>query len=192
MQTDLLTAGIIAVIEQSRFMSRRSYDLLAMNGAPIGYLAKRAPAGSWFSGRAGSSKFILTRPSGELVATMQRPGSSVRFHLLVTDADDAAVGTVWQVNTVRARQFELRASDGLVMRLADGSFGGTDWELADAADGSLFYGSVRLDSAKPSGMLGGTQRFAVRLAPTLTGASRLLAVMATVCLDYLRGSQDRR
>ncbi len=189
---DLLTADAFAVIEQSGFMTSRRYELVAMNGALLGELSEQTSAGNWLFGGAAASAFTLTDAAGELVATMQRPGSFGRFQFVVFDASGAEAGTVEQENAFFAPQFELSSASGLVMRLAGGLLGGTEWELQDADDESLLYGRVSQEFAGLSGVLGGTQRFTVRLSSVLTGASRLLAVTATACLDYVRDSRKRR
>ncbi len=179
------------MIEQPGFLTGRSYELIASDGAVLGYLTEHTSAGAWFFGGAAASTFVLEDARGGLVASMYRPGTLSRFQFIVTDADDVEAGLVEQENTFFAPEFELRSSDGPVMRLTGGSFGSTEWELVDAADENRLYGRVSLEFAGLSGMFSGTQRFAVRLGPALSGSARLLALMATVCLDYVRDTKRR-
>jgi len=187
----VLAADIIGVIERSGFMTSRSYDLIAGDGSALGHLSEEGSTGSWLFGSAASSSFTLRDAHGGLVATMDRPGSMGRFQFVVTDRHGAEAGLVEQENAFFAPQFELRPADGPVMRLTGGSFGGTTWELADAASEELL-GRVSQEFAGIGGLLGGTQRFAVRLSPVLAGSARLLALMATICLDYVRDTKKRR
>jgi uncharacterized protein YxjI len=187
----VLTADTIAVIEQSGFLTGRAYELVATDGSLLGSLTEQTSAGNWIFGSAASSTFTLVDAGGEVVAVMERPGSLGRSQFIVTDAGGGDAGLIEQENAFFAPQFRLAAPDGTVMRLTGGSLGSTDWELTDESDGSV-VGRVNQEVASLSGMLGGKQRFAVRLSPLLDGEARLLAVMATVCLDYVRDTKRRR
>jgi hypothetical protein len=56
----------------------------------------------------------------------------------------------------------------------------------------VLIGKVSQEFNGLGGMLTDSQRFAVRLSPQLLDAHRLLALMATVCLDYVRDAKRKR
>jgi len=196
----LLSADTIAVIEHSRLLSARSYDLVAADGTPLGSVIEQSSAGSRLFGAAAASGFSLTDAGGALIATVQRPPSPGRAQFAVTAAGGTRIGTIDAIGTADAPgtenaglapQFRLVSADGAAMHLLGGSPGSTDWELTAGPDGTMLA-SIHQELAGLSGILRGTQRFAVRLSPALTGQARMLAVMAATCLDYLRDARQRR
>jgi hypothetical protein len=187
----VLSADTIAVIEKNWFLTGRAYDLVAVDGTALGSVSEQASTGTWFFGSAAPSVFTLTDASGEVVAVMHRPGSLSRSQFVVAGANGVQAGLIEPENALPAPQFRLTAVDGAVLQLRGGAHGGTDWELIDPKDAAV-VGRVHQEVANRPALLGGKQRFAVRLSPVLAGDARLLAVMATACLDYLRDVKPRR
>lgn len=187
---DLLTADTIVVVERRGFLAIGGYDLITPGDVALGSLIREASAAGSFFGGAASTTFRLLDLRGVLVGTMQRPGTLGRSRFVVTEPGDAQIGTVEQENGFGAPQFLLTPARGRQLRLIGGKFGSREWKLARADDDSLIVGRVSQQYAGPSGMINNTHRFAVQLAPELTGDHRLLAVMATISLDYVRDAKQ--
>lgn len=89
-------------------------------------------------------------------------------------------------------QLLLNTVNGPTMRLIGGQYGSRDWQLVDVRDENVALGELSQQYNGLTGVISGTHRFAVRLAPELTGGPRLLALMSIACLDYLRDTRKHR
>jgi hypothetical protein len=191
-EPDLLTADTVVVAERRGFLSKDGYELLTDDDVVLGSLIQEASTASIFFGGAATTTYRLLDRWGALVASMIRPGTLGRSRFVVTDAGDVEVGTVEQENSFGAPQFLLTPVYGRQLRLVGGRFGSREWQLTHAADDSLIVGVVSQQYSGLGGMINNVQRFAVQLAPELKGDHRLLAVMATICVDYVRDAKRKR
>jgi hypothetical protein len=190
---DPLSVDTVVVVERHGFITSGGYDLTTVDDVPIGSLFRETTATGWILGGAASSTSRLLDADGSLVGSLVRPGSlGGRSRFVVSDAHDVEVGTIEQENAFFAPRFLLTTVEGLVMRLTGGQLGSRQWQLVDGLDESVLMGQVSQEYNGLSGMLGDTQRFAVQLSPQLVGGHRLLALMATISLDYVRDAKRRR
>jgi hypothetical protein len=189
---DPLGAETVVVVERRGFITAGGYDLTTTDDEPIGSLVRETSAAGLIFGGAASSTSRLLDVNGTLIGSMLRPGSLGRSRFIVTDASDVQVGTVEQENAFLAPQFLLTTAEGLMLRLVGGKFSSRERQLVDGLDESVLMGQVSQEYNGLSGMLGDTQRFAVQLSPQLVGDHRLLALMATICVDYVLDAKRRR
>jgi hypothetical protein len=188
---DVLTADTVVVVERGGFMSAGGYALTTAQDVPLGSLLRETSAAGFIFGGAATTTYRLLDVRDQVIGSMQRPGTLGRSRFVVTGAHGGEVGTVEQENSFGAPQLLLTTADQLVMRLSGGRWGSREWQLVDGLDESVLMGQVSQEYAGLGGMINDTQRFAVQLSPQLVGDHRLLAVMATVCLDYIRDAKVR-
>lgn len=189
---DLLTAPTVVVVEESGFLSIGGYWLTTPDDVRLGSLRREASAAGYLFGSAATTTYRLYDAHDRPIGAMERPGSlGGRSRFVVTDADGASVGTVTQEGFFGAPTLLLTTADELTMRLTGGRFGSREWQLVDGLDESVLMGQVSQEYAGLGGLISDNQRFAVQLSPQLVGDHRLLAVMATVCLDYVRDAKKR-
>jgi hypothetical protein len=190
--TDLLTAPTVVVVEESGFLSIGGYWLTTPDDVRLGSLRREASAAGYVFGGAATTTYRLLDARDRPIGAMERPGSfGGRSRFIVTNADGREAGTIEQENSFGAPRLLLTTVDGLVMRLLGGAFGGREWQLVDGLDESVLMGQVSQEYAGLGGLINDNQRFAVQLSPQLVGDHRLLAVMATICLDYIRDAKKR-
>jgi hypothetical protein len=186
---DLMNAEAVVVAENAAFLGPGGYDLMTSAQVMLGTVRQERSAAGWLLGEAASTTYRMFHVDGRLVASMLRPGRLGRSVFVVSDARDLEIGTVEQENAFMAPQFRLVTADGLVMRLTGGQFGSGEWQLVDGLDESVLMGLVHRQYGGLGQMLSGTDRFMVELSPQLQGGHRLLALMATICLDYVRDAK---
>jgi hypothetical protein len=187
----LLTAATVVVVESPGFLSAGGYTLIDADDIPLGSLVTETSAAGFIFGGAATTTYRLLDPHDRVLGSMVRPGTLGRSRFVVTGADGTHIGTVEQENNFGAPVLLLTTHDGLLMRLSGGQFGSREWQLVDGLDQSVLMGQVSQEYAGLGGMINDAQRFAVQLSPQLIGNHRLLAVMATVCLDYIRDAKKR-
>jgi hypothetical protein len=185
----LLTAATVVVVENAAFLSTGGYTLTDADDVPLGSLVAETSAAGFIFGRAATTTYRLLDPRNRVLGSMVRPGTLGRSRFDVTGAGGTHIGTVEQENSFGAPVLLLTTADGLLMRLSGGRFGSREWQLVDGLDESVLMGQVSQEYAGLSGMINDTHRFAVQLSPQLIGDHRLLAVMATVCLDHIRDAK---
>jgi hypothetical protein len=186
----LWNAEAVVVVENLDFLGSGGYDLVSSADVPLGSVRQERSVGGFLFGGAASTSYRVFDADGRLVGSMLRPGSLGRSVFVVSDAAGAEVGTVEQENQFMAPQFRLVTVDGLVMRLTGGQFGSGEWQLVDGLDESVLMGVVHRQFGLGS-MLSGSDRFMIELSPQLAGGHRLLALLATICLDYVRDAKKR-
>jgi hypothetical protein len=188
---DLFTAATVVVVEAAGFLSTGGYTLTDADDVPLGSLLVETSAAGLIFGGAASTSYRLLDDRNRVLGSMVRPGTLGRSRFVVTRADGTHVGTVEQENNFGAPVLLLTTADGLLMRLSGGQFGSREWQLVDGLDEGVLMGQVSQEYAGLGGMINDAQRFAVQLSPQLVGDHRLLAVMATICLDYIRDAKRR-
>jgi hypothetical protein len=183
---DLLDADTVVVVERAGFLTTGGYELTTVNDIPLGSLIAETSAAGLIFGSAATTTYRLLDTRGALIGSMLRPGTLGRSRFVVTDAGGAEIGTVEQENSFGSPQLLVTTAEGLTLRLTGGQWGSREWRLVDGIDPSVLMGLVSQQYSGLGGMMNDTHRFAVQLTPQLVGDHRLLAVMATVCLDYIR------
>lgn len=190
--SDLLTAPTVVVVEESGFLSIGGYWLTTPDDVRLGSLRREASAAGYLFGGAATTTYRLYDARDRPIGAMERPGSlGGRSRFLVTNAHGAPAGTISQENLFGAPTLLLTTVDELTMRLTGGRLGSREWQLVDGLDESVLMGQVSQEYAGLGGLISDSQRFAIQLSPQLVGDHRLLAVMATVCLDYIRDAKKR-
>ena len=181
----LLSAPVLVVVQQAKmFSTRAEYDIYAPDGTPLGSVHQVPGSGAGFLGQLATISYDVADADGAVLMQMVKPSAIGRVHFEVSWANGQPIGTVEQENLLFAPQFELVAADGVTARLTGGSLLSWEWAIEGTAGEAL--GTVSKQFAGLAEMFSSADRFVVQLSPSLVGALRALAIVATVCLDEVR------
>lgn len=189
MTSPLLDAPVVVVSQVAKLSSpREEYDLFTPDGAPLGRIEEQASLGSFFARKLSTLTYLVTDASGT-VATIKKPGAIGRSTFLVADGAGQQLGSVEQQNIVFDPQFTVRTPAG-EFHLTSTAMNAWSWSLADAT--GAVAGTIGREFAGLADVFTSAEHFVVQLGPTLTGPTRLVALVACVCLDFVRDERRRR
>ena len=190
MSSVLLEAPVVVVSQVAKFSSpREEYDLFAPDGTALGRIEEQASLGSFFARKLATLTFVVSDESGSQLATIQKPGSIGRSAFFVTGASGQQVGSIEQENIFLDPQFTVRTPTG-DLRLTSTAVAAWTWSLVDQAGTEV--GTIDREFAGLADMFTSAESFVVRLGAGLSGASRLVALVACACLDFVRDERKRR
>ena len=190
MSSEIFDVPVVVVSQVAKFSSpREEYDLFAADGSPLGRIEEQASLGSFFARKLATLTFVVSDAAGDTVATVAKPGSIGRSAFFVTDASGQQVGSIEQENVFLDPQFTVRTPTG-DLRLTSTAVNAWTWSMTDQAGAEV--GSISREFAGLADMFTSAESFVVRLGPTLSGPSRLVALVACACLDFVRDERKRR
>jgi uncharacterized protein YxjI len=184
MSATLLEAPAVVVQQVAKFSSpREEYDLFTTDGTPLGRIEEQASLGSFFARKLATLRFLVTDAAGATVGAIEKPGAIGRSSFLVYDASNQQVGVIEQENLFLDPQLTLHTPSG-DFRLTSAAINAWTWTLADPAGTQV--GGISREFAGLADVFTSAEHFVVQLGPQLTGPTRLVALLACACLDFIR------
>jgi hypothetical protein len=134
---------------------------------------------------------LVTDANGATIGPITKPGAIGRSTFLVGDANGQEVGTVAQDNLFMDPQFTVTTPTG-ELKLTSAAINAWEWSLVSASGAAV--GRITRQFAGLADVLTSAEHFVVELDASLTGPTRLTALVSCACLDVVRDirAENRR